>query len=318
MTDDINDNMDELDVSATSDDFEIEIEDDIPETERPRRPENAKADVPAEDDEELAGYSESVQKRIKKLRFEYHEAERQRQAAIREREEAVRFAQSQHSEVERLREQLRSGQKATVDQAKGRLKAELEQAKRDYKNAYESGDSDALLTAQEAMIRVSNDLSRLDSWAAQPTAQTSQQAQPAPQKPAQPQPQQPQAPQLNAQQQKWLGDNPWFGSDSEMTGAAYGLHEKLVRNGVDPNSQSYYSQIDEGMRKRFPEYFDDGSEEVAVPPKKRANVVAPATRSGKQSRDKIVLTSSQVAIAKRLGLTNQQYAAQLLKDARNG
>lgn len=296
QTDDQEDVVDEL---------EVEVEDDVPEEDKPRLPEDHKADVP--DDEEIEKYSDSVQKRIKKLKFEYHEAERQRQAAIREREEAVRFAQQQQAQVAKLQENLAQGQTATVAQAKARLETELETAKRDYKQAYEAGDSDALLDAQQRMIRSSNDLSRVEAW-------RPQQAQPAPEYKPAAQEQAQERPQLNERQRTWMENNPWFGSEAEMTGAAYGLHERVIQSGVAPDSETYYAEIDAGMRKRFPEYFEPDVEETTAPVQKRASVVAPATRNAKKSRS-IKLSSSQVALAKRLGLTKEQYAAQLLKDA---
>lgn len=287
--------------------LEIEIEDDIPEDEKPRREEGAPAEIP--DDDDLEGYSSGVQKRLKKLTFEAREAERQRQATMRERDEAVKFAKSQQDEIAKLREQLASGQTSTVEHAKGRAQAEIAAAEREYKDAAESGDTDAMLAAQRKLIKSSNDLSRLEAW--RPPAK--QEAKPAPQ-PAQAQPA---PPQLDERQKTWLAANTWFGQDSEMTGAAYGLHEKLVKSGVDPNSKAYYDKIDEGMRKRFPENFEDDTEEVTVAPKKKAPAVAPATRSGPTAR-KVTLTQSQVALAKRLGLTKEQYAAQLLKEQNNG
>ncbi len=305
------DQVDGEEADTEEPDFEIEVEDDVPEDEKPRLPEDHKADVP--DDAEIEKYSESVQKRIKKLKFEYHEAERQRQAAFREREAAVEFAKQQQAEVAKLRESLTQGQTATVAQAKARLETELEAAKRDYKNAYEAGDPDALLDAQQRMIRTSNDLSRVEAWRPQPAQAPQETQQPT----YQPQAQQPERPQLNEQQRAWMEANPWFGSDTEMTGAAYGLHERVIQSGVAPDSEKYYAEIDAGMRRRFPEYFESDVEETTAPAPKRAPVVAPATRNAKK-RSTIKLSSSQVALAKRLGLTKEQYAAQLLKDANNG
>lgn len=291
-------------------DFEIEVADDVPAADKPRLSEDHKPDLPSDD--EIESYSESVQKRIKKLKFEAHEAERQRQAALRERDEAVNFAKTQNDTVAQLRQQLTAGQSATMEQAKGRFTAELEQAKRDYRAAYEAGDTDALLDAQQRLNKAQVDLSRVESW--RPPAQQETPKQQAPQPTQQPAPQ----PQATERQKKWGADNPWFGADPEMTGTAYGVHERLVRSGVDTNSETYYTAIDEAMRKRYPDYFDDGStEEVSRPTSKSAPAVAPATRSSKNPR-KYVMTPSQVAIAKRLGLSNKQYVAQLMKDAKNG
>jgi hypothetical protein len=305
---------DVTDVDVGNDDFELEVVDDVPANEKPRLPEDHKADVP--DDDEVEKYSESVQKRIKQLKFEFHEAERQKQEAIRLREEAIAYAQRAAEENKTLAERLSKGQTSVVESAKARYTSDLDRAKRDYKLAYEAGDADALVDAQQRLVRAQNDLSRVENWRPQPIQPQygPEQLQQAYQRQQQAQPQ---VPQLNAQQQAWLAENDWFGKDEEMTGAAYGLHERLVRNGVDPNSQTYYDKINEGMRTRFPEKFGGATTEVNVASKKTANVVAPAARSASNPR-KVKLTSTQVALAKRLGLTPERYAAQLLKDQRNG
>jgi len=296
------------------DDFELEVVDDIPAEKKPRLPEDHKADVP--DDDEVEKYSESVQKRIKQLKFEYHEAARQKEEAIRLREEAISYAQRAAEENKQLSQRLSQGQTSVIENAKARYESEIAQAKREYKQAYEAGDADALVEAQQKLMRSQNDLQRVQNWrpqAVQPQYGPEQLQQAYQQRMAQ----QPQVPQLNEQQRTWLADNEWFGTDEEMTGAAYGLHERLVRSGVDPNTQTYYDKINEGMRKRFPEKFAGSTHEVDAGPRKTANVVAPAARSSTNPR-KVRLTSTQVALAKRLGLTPERYAAQLLKDQING
>lgn len=293
-----------------SDDFEVEVVDDVPENQKPRLPEDHKADLP--DDDEVEKYSESVQKRIKQLKFEYHEAERAKQDAIRLREEAIDYARKAADENQRLSERLSKGQTSVVESAKARYTAEFEQAKRDYKMAYEAGDSDALLDAQQKLTRAQSGLQQVQNWRPQQI-----QPQYGPEQLQRAAAQHVQTPTLNQQQQAWLAENGWFGKDEEMTGAAYGLHERLVRSGVDPNTQTYYDKINEGMRKRFPESFGGSAPEVNAAPKKTANVVASASRSGKNPR-KVKLTSTQLSLAKRLGLTPERYAAQLLKDQKNG
>ena len=307
-TDQVDDTQIEDDESG---EFEIEIVDDVPEEDKPRRAEDAAPkDIPDADD--LESYSESVQKRIKKLTFEAREEKRQREAAAREREEAVKYAKTVHEQNLKLQEQLTQGQSAVVEQAKGRVETELNSAKAAYKAAYELGDSEKLLDAQSKMIELQGRLTQLQNYrpAARPAAEA-----PTPQEApkAQPQPQV----QLNQQQTEWMENNPWYGENSEMTGFALGVHERLVRNGVDPNSKTYYTEIDAAVRKRFADEFSDAAEtEVTPPQRKAANVVAPTGRSTPTPR-RIKLTSTQVAIAKRLGVTPEQYAAQLLKDAKN-
>lgn len=296
--------------SAEDDDdsFEVEIVDDVPEDKKPRRELDAKAEIP--DDDDLENYSESVQKRLKKLTFEAKEAERQAEESRRLREEAISYAQRVAKDNERLRKQYEESQGKVAETSKTKAESEVAAAKAAYKQAYEAGDSDALLAAQERLTTAQNDLYRWSNFKPEP-----QQTVPVQQPQRQ---QQPQRPQLNELQQKWLSENSWFGKNEEMTGYAYGLHERLVKSGVDPNSQEYYDRISTSVRQRFAEEFpDDQVKEVKPAPKKPANVVASAERSVKNPR-KITLTSSQVSIAKRLGLTAEQYAAQLLKEAKNG
>lgn len=296
--------------------FEVEIVDDVPEEDRPRRAEGEPAELPSDDD--LENYSESVQKRIKKLKFEYHESERQKQEAARLREEAINYAKQVQQENEQLRQRMQKSEGSLVEQAKARVESELSSAKSAYRTAYDAGDADALLEAQGKLTQLQNDLYRLQNYRPQQQPAPQPQQQQAPQPQAQPQPQQDQKPKLSERQQKWMNDNPWYMQDRRMTSYALGVHEELVLNGVDPNSEKYYTEIDKELRKVFPNKFDDVADEEVTPRQQRAaNVVAPADRSGKTPR-KHKITSTQAAIAKRLGLTKEQYVAQLMKDARNG
>ena len=292
------------------DDFEIEVVDDVPAEEKPRRAADAPAEIPEDDD--LEGYSEQVQKRLKKLTFEAKEAARQQAEAIRLREEAINYAKALAEQNKKLQDDIQKSQGFVVDQAKGRLEAEIEKAKIAYKQAYEAGDSDGLIEAQARLTRLQNDHYRWDTFKppARPTAETTAPA-------VQQQPRQQQV-QLTTNQQQWLANNDWYGKDRRMTSFALGVHEELVYNGIEPDTKQYYDEKDRELRRTFPDKFSDGEEvEVNARQRKPAAVVAPAARSAKTPR-KIRLTSTQVAIAKRLGLTNEQYAAQLLKEQQNG
>jgi hypothetical protein len=292
------------------DDFEIEIVDDVAPEDKPRRPADAEPDIPEDDD--LEGYSEQVQKRLKKLTFEAKEAARQQAEANRQREEAINYAKALAEQNKKLQEDVQKNQGYVVDQAKGRLSAEIEKAKIAYKNAYEAGDSDGLLEAQANLTRLQNDQYRWDSFkpAARPAVEpTAPAAQPVAQ---------PQQVKLTSNQERWLSNNDWYGKDRRMTSFALGVHEELVYNGIEPDSEKYYTEIDRELRKTFPDKFSDGEEvEVNARQKRPASVVAPAARSANTPR-KIRLTSTQVAIAKRLGLKPEQYAAQVLKEQQNG
>jgi hypothetical protein len=129
--------------------------------------------------------------------------------------------------------------------------------------------------------------------------------------------QKPKVPEPDAKTKAWAAQNEWFGNDSEMTGYAFGVHESLVKQGINPQSQAdeYYNRIDDSMRQRFPDKFG-GQQVEAAPVRQAGSVVAPAGRSAKKPR-RVQLTSTQVALAKRLGLSAEQYAAQLLKEASN-
>jgi len=287
--------------------LEIEIVDDVGEDEKPRVSEKDYTGPDIPEDDELESYSERVQKRMKKLSFEAKEADRQRQALAREREELLRVTQTFQSENDKLRQQLQQNEGTLVAQAKARLEAQLAQAKASYKEAYEIGDTEKMLEAQEKLTALNNDMYRVNSYKPRPVA-PAQTAAPAPR---------PQAPQLDERQRQWLSDNDWYGKDRQMTAFALGVHEELVYNGIDPNSDQYYAEINSAVRKRFADKFDGDLEEVEVAPKKKANVVAPATRSSKNPQ-RVKLTQTQVALAKRLGISVEAYAAQILKEQRNG
>ena len=302
---------DDFEVEIDDDKFEIEIEDDTPAEDRgkPRRAEGAEPDVPGDD--ELEGYSESVKKRISKLKYEFHEERRAKEEAERIREEAIRFAEAQKREVDGMRKRLSEGQGAVVTQAKARVETQLEAAKSKFKQAYEAGDADAMLEAQTSLNNLQNEMYRLANYRPAPEPESS----PAPQ--AKAPASSPQVPKPPQRALDWAEQNPWFQTDTEMTGYAYGVHERLVKSGIDPNSETYYTQIDAAVKSRFADKFADADQEVKTQPRQAGSVVAPASRASTTPR-KVVLTQSAVALAKRLGLTPQQYAAQLMKEKTNG
>lgn len=287
-------------------DLEIEIQDDTPPKDRNRKPSEPPAEVTDEELGEIA--SEKTRKRLQHFSKGYHDERRRAEAAQRERDEAVRYAQAVHAENERLKQETAKSQEALVAQAKARTTAELEQAKRAYKDAYESGDSEKVLEAQEALIAAKNKAERVANWKPAPLQKKETVVQTQSSAPSPP---------VDPKAAKWQEANSWFGSDDEMTALALGLHQKLVREGVDPQSDDYYDRINRRMRQVFPEAFDDADESPEPPPAekpRKASVVAPASRS--TAPRKIVLTASAVALAKRLGLTPEQYARQVAEDMR--
>jgi hypothetical protein len=295
------------------DGIEIEIVDDTPEQDRgrARRPDGAEPEIP--DDDEISSYSEGVQKRIKKLTYEFHEERRQKEEAARLRDEAIAFAQKEMEDKNKLRRMLEEGEGVLVSQAKQRLAVQLERAKADFKAAYEIGDPDAMSEAQSKLTELKNEEYRLNSY--RPPAR-----QPAQQPAQQPVQQRPQVPAPSPKAAQWAQSNPWFmrQGDEDITALAMGTHEKLVRSGVAPDTDQYYNQIDAAVRRAFPERFADASQGVRPQRRQAGNVVAPAGRGSGQTPRKVVLTSTQVALAKRLGLKPEVYAAQMLKDNANG
>ena len=289
--------------SLNEEDFDVEIIDDTPEEDRvPKRNVEASEQSEEESEEEIKNYSENVQKRISKLKYDFHEERRAKEEATRLQEEALRYAEKLKKDNENLRKTLADGESMLIDQAKGRVGAELEKAKRDYKEAYESGDPDKLMEAQAKMSKLHNEEFRVNEYQPQPAVAET------------PQPQKPQQPRLSQIDLEWQKNNPWFEKDTIMRGTALGLHEEMKKKGIVPGSEQYYKEIDEGMRKIFPDKFDVQQE---APERQNGTVVAPVERSGKKSRT-VRLTRTQVALAKRLGLSPEQYAAQLMKEQSNG
>lgn len=285
--------------------------------------------------DELDEVSKSVRNRINKLTLEKHEERRQREAAERMREEAVRVAQELSKQSQEYQRILQQGESALLGQIKERVSLALDRAKAEYKLAHEEGNTDKLVSAQDAMSRAYAELREVESrerqiQGRQPRERddapaTNHQAQQAPATQAQ---QQPAQPQLSDRQRKWAEDNPWFSNPDypDMTALAYGIHEKLVKKeGVSPNSDDYYSRIDAEMRKKFPEYFatggnaDEGHSGAATQVRQQPNtVVAPGGRNNGSASRKVQLTSTQVQLARRLGISPEQYALQLIKERQNG
>jgi len=284
-----------LEVSVESD-VEVEVVDDTPEADRNRPPmKEAPADVT---DEELASYSENAKKRIQHFSKGYHEERRAKESALREREEALRLAQSVIEENKKLQSNLGQGQQALLEQAKKVVAQELEQAKRQYKEAYESGDSDKLVEAQEALTSAKIKAERVNNF--KPPLQK-------PKPVVQPDPE-PVVPQVDPKVSAWREANPWFGDNKRMTAMALTIHQELVDSGVDTRSDEYFNRINAEMRQVFPDAFPSEK------PVKKASVVAPATRN--TAPRKIVLTRTQETLAKRLGLTNEQYARAVAEEMR--
>jgi hypothetical protein len=300
-------NLQDEDKPIESDETEIEIVDDVPSQDRNRKPmDEAPKDM---GDDELAKYDEGVRKRIQHFTKGYHEERRAKESAERLREEALRFAQQMAEENKKLKGSLSQGQLALIEQAKKVVANEMSEAKSKYKAAYESGDSDALVAAQEEMTSVKMKLDRVSNFKPAPAPDDSAVQLPESLR------QQPAKQSVDKKALEWQSRNKWFGQDRRMTSYALALHEDLTQEErINPSSDKYYERIDAEMRQRFSDRFE--SEKLADAPTspRTSNVVAPATR-GTAPR-KVVLTKSQVEIAKRLGVPLELYARKVAEDMR--
>ena len=249
----------------------------------------------AQPKDELDQISDSVQKRIDKLTYKMREAERQR-------DEAVTYAQSVNQTATQLKEKLKNSDSSLFKEYDNRVQSEIARAKIALREAQDAGDGEAVADATEKLSRVSAEAENLRRLAAQQKVREQSQEQEVPAEPYQPT-LQPQAAGPDPKAEEWAKKNTWFGDDQAMTFAAFGIHKELVEGGVDPTSDTYYSEVDRRMAETFPHKF---SNEQSAP----VQQVAASSRgaSGKKSSRKIKLTPSQVAIAKRLNVPLEEYA----------
>jgi hypothetical protein len=297
----------EVKIETKADDIDLEIEDDTPAADKGKEP-LPKEVVEDLEKDNLEDYSERVKTRMAQLRKVYHDERRAKESADRERQEAINYAKQIADENKKLKSSLSSGEETYLETLKSGLENQLNLAKRDYREAYDSGDTEKIIEAQQQMNDAQYRLSQAQSY--QPRFKTALQND---EKDVYIQQNEPPAFKPDNKALAWQEKNDWFGKDEEMTSLALGLHEKLVRNGIDPASDEYYRRIDGTMQKRFPEYFGDATLDEDQPAQrtKPSNVVAPATRS--TAPKKVRLTKTQVALAKKFGLTPEQYARETLK-----
>ena len=287
------------------DQFEIEVEDDTPEQDRGREP-MPKEVVDELENDELEEYSDKVKVRLKQMKKVWHDERRAKEAAYREQQEAIDFARRVADENKRLKAQYSAGEQEYATTVQNAAAMELDMAKKAYREAYDSGDGDRLVEAQQAMQDANLKLHSAKNFRPTPLQQEEFAVQ-------QHQEQQPSQNQPDRRAMAWQERNPWFGQDEEMTASALGLHEKLKRNGVVVGSDEYYATLDKTIRRRFSENFEDSDTETKAtqPRTKSSTVVAPATRS--TSPNKVRLKASQIQLAKKLGLTPEQYAREAIK-----
>ena len=245
-------------------------------------------------EDEIDQYSKSVQARIKKLVTARRQEER-------DKEEAIRLAEVLKKENDELRVRNTTLNKGYNAQYEGRVGSQLEQAKKAFKDAYDSGDSDAIVAANQAIARITLDEERLRVIKArEQQAAATQQPQEQVQQPEQP------VAQPDPKAKAWADRNDWFGSDRVMTVGAYAIHEDLAGEGYDLTSDDYYSELDKRLRVEFPQKFENNASNGGTA--RVASADSSASRSTKKGRRAVKLTPSQVAIAKKLGVSLEDYA----------
>ena len=284
------------------DDIDIEVIDDTPKKDRGKKPSTPPDDLT---DEELESYSEKVKKRLQHFSKGYHDQRRAAEQASREKAELEAMAARLVEENKKLKGTVGQNQQAMLEQAKKMAEREVEEAKAKFKQAYDAGESDAVVAAQDELTAAKLKADRVNNLKLPSLQENETEVQT-----------QVTAPVVDERATKWQQDNSWFGSDDEMTSFALGLHQKLVKQGINPRSDEYYEKINSRMRQVFPDAFDDieDDEPEDTKPRRKTNVVAPATRS--TAPKKIVLTQTQVALAKRLGVPLEEYAKQVAMEMR--
>ena len=278
----------ELDLEENQD-TEVELE-------AQQEDDSSAAEARTDTEDQFEKAETNTQKRIDRLTKKMREAERQK-------EEALRYAQGVQSEAQKLQQRMNTLDTSYVNEYSTRVETQMGSAEQDLARAIEIGDTNGVIEAQRKItgLAIENDRARQakmqqERYAQQAAAQQQQQVQqPMPQ-------QQPRRPDPKAA--SWADRNEWFGSDEAMTYAAFGVHKKLVENeGFDPQSDEYYTELDQRMKEEFPHKLNGGS-------KRPAQTVASVSRSssGRSSGKKVRLTPSQVAIAKKLGVPLEEYA----------
>jgi hypothetical protein len=290
-----------VEVVTEDSNVEIEIEDDTPEQDRNKSPlpDNVREELY---EDELTDYSAKVKNKLLQMKKLANDERREKERAYREQQEAINIAQRLMEENKNLKRLANDNEKSILLSVSKTVELEMEQAKRNYREAYETGDTDKIIEAQQKMTEVSMKNDKVKNFRSTPLQVDETPVQMSPRVTAPP----PDPTAVN-----WQSRNTWFGEDDEMTSLALGLHEKLKKEGVVVSSKEYYRRIDETIQRRFPEKFETDTEEKSERSTRPSTVVAPATRS--TSSKKIRLTTSQQSIAKKLGLTNEQYAQAALK-----
>ena len=294
---------------VAEEEFEIVVEDDTPEEDRDREPMPEEI-VDTLEKDELEEYSVEKAKQLKKV---WHDERRAKEEAQRERDAAVAYAKQQQEENKKFRADLNKGEEALMENSKSSAEHELQLATKMYKEAFEAGEADQVADAQAKMVSAQSRLHAAENY----ERQYGEVEQAEQNEGWNIQPQQEQQPQIDRKALAWQKKNEsWWGTNRKMTSFAFGMHEELVSQGIDPDvdSDEYYSSIDKEMRLRFPEEFEGETPEADASPRSAAKaktVVSSAKRTTKSK--KVVLKDSEVRLAHRLGLTPEDYVREKLK-----
>ena len=296
-----------VEVSVDGEKLEVVIEDDAPPEDRNIDPLPEEITKDLEKADESDDYSQNVKTKFKQYKKAWHDERRAKETALREQNEALAAAQRILDENQRLKSMLQSGEKELISTYQTSAELELDKAKKNYREAYDSGDADKLLDAQQEMIAASMKLDKAKNF--KPTVQNDESEVKTQQRVAQ-------QPQMDPKVAQWVARNPWYVDPSKKSMSRYaaGVHEELEeRYGrAFVGTDEYFSSIDKEVRRRFPEEFADSKNEVEKPSRTRpSTVVAPASRS--TSSKKVVITASAAAIAKKLGVTPEQYVREMTK-----
>ena len=253
----------------------------------------SKPEPTEEEDSGLQDYSDKVQKRIKKLTFQAKEAERRERAA-------VEYAKGLKSKYESAEKKFEETDTNYLNEYKARIDSERDKAKSELKVALDSQDADQIMEAQDKLTKLAVENEKVSMTLADKESKKKEvESQPAPQTEIE-------QPQISGKAQQWASDNEWFGSDRVLTSAAMGIHEDLLQEGIDAETDDYYNQINKRMKEYFPQKFAETSTEEKTKAAPVQNVASVSRRSG--GRKSVKLTKSQVVIAKKLGVPLEEYA----------
>jgi len=291
-------------------DFEIEITDDTPDEDKGKKPLPKEVVDELETADDSEDYSGNVKNKFKQYKKAWHDERRAKEEAYREQEEALTIAQKILDENKRLKSLLESGEQELITTYKSQAELEVEKAKRSYKEAYDYGNTDAIVEAHEELIKATQKLDKVQNF--RPTIQNvDEDVQVLPQK-------QQRVARLDPKVAEWVAENPWFNDPEKqlMNTYAVSFHNKLAEKYGEKfvGTDEYFNQINKEIAKRFPEEFEDSTptnDEPETQRTKLSTVVAPAKRS--TAPKKVTLTKTQVALAKKFGLTPEQYARELSK-----